>query len=345
MVNAAVVGYGYSGRAYQSYLIGLAEGLRLHAISTRDEGRQAEAKENHPDAKIYPDFDALLTDDDVDLIVLATPHDVHCDQAVMAMDAGKHLVTDKIMCMNASEAEEMIAARDRNNVLLSVFHNRRWDWDYLTVRKAIDDGLLGEPYLFKVGIMRYGSPRGWRGDLAQSGGILFDWPAHFVDQALLLAGAPVESVYCDVIFRDHWPIDIGNYGTMLIRFANGIRYQIEIGNLSAIGIPRWFVAGDLGTLSKPGLDPQEPFLRLGLIEDAKEPPEDRARVVTYRNGDPEERILDSVKGSWKDYYQNISDVLNQGAELIVTPEQVLKTMRVYDAAMAAAESGQTVSLN
>ncbi len=345
MINAAVVGYGYSGRAYQSYLIRLADGLRLHAVSTRDEGRQAEARENHPETKIYSNFEALLEDDDVDLVVLATPHNVHCEQAIHAMNAGKHLVTDKIMCMNAAEAEQMIAARDRNNVLLSVFHNRRWDWDYLTVRKAIEDGLLGQPYLFKVGIMRYGCPRGWRGSLEQSGGILFDWPAHFVDQALMVVDSPVESVYCDVIYGDHWPIDIGNYGSIFLRFANDVRYQIEIGNLSAIGIPRWFVAGDLGTLSKPGLDPQEPFLRLGLIEDAKEPPEDRARVASHRNGEPEELILDSVRGSWKDYYQNISDVLNEGADLLVTPEQVLKAMQVYDAAMASAESGQTVSLD
>lgn len=344
MINVGVVGYGYSGRAYQSYLVSLADGLRLHAISTRDEGRQAEAKEQYPDAKIYGDMDALLSDDDVDLVVLATPHNVHCEQAVQAMDAGKHLVTDKIMCMDAAAAETMIAARDRNEVLLSVFHNRRWDWDYLTVRKAIEDGLLGEPYLFQVAIMRYGCPRGWRGNKAESGGILFDWPAHFVDQALLLVDAPVERVYCDVVYGRNWPIDIGNYGTIFINFANGVRYQIEIGNLATIAKPRWYVAGELGTLSKPGLDPQEPFLRLGLIEDAEEPPEDRARVVTHRSGEPKEMILDSVQGSWKNYYQNISDVLNKGAELIVTPEQVLKAMRVYDAAMSSAESGESVRL-
>ena len=344
MINAAVVGYGYSGRAYQSYLIGLADGLRLHAVSTRAEERQNEARENHPDVKIYGDLDTMLEDDDVELVVLATPHNVHCDQAVRAMDAGKHVVTDKIMCMDAAEAERMMAARDRNDVVLSVFHNRRWDWDYLTVQKVIADGLLGDPYLFQVAIMRYGSPRGWRGDRIESGGILFDWPAHFVDQALQLVDAPVERVFCDIVYRDHWPIDIGNYGSIYLIFANGVRYQIEIGNLATIAKPRWYVAGDLGTLSKPGLDPQEPFLRLGLIEDAKEPPKDRTRVVTRRSGEAEELVLDSVQGSWKNYYQNISDVLNKGAELIVTAEQVLKTMRVYDAAMASADTGQSVPL-
>ena len=145
MINAAVVGYGYSGRAFQSYLISLADGLNLYAISTRDSERQQQAREAYPNAEIYGNLDELLADDAVDLVVIATPHDSHCEIAIRAMDAGKNVVTDKIMCMNALEARSLIAVRDRNDVMLSVFHNRRWDWDYLTLKKAVADGLLGEP--------------------------------------------------------------------------------------------------------------------------------------------------------------------------------------------------------
>ena len=342
MINAAVVGYGYSGRAFHSYLIGLADGLDTYAISTRDPGRQGVAREAHPEARIYPDLHSLLRDDRVDLVVFATPHDTHRDLAVQAMDAGKHVVTDKVMAMNAQEAEEMIAASRRNNVMLSVFHNRRWDWDYLTVRKAISDGLLGDPYLFQVGIMRYGKPGGWRGSKAHSGGILYDWPAHFVDQALQLVESEVESVFCDIRYRDTWDTDIGNYAKLLIRFRNGILYQIEIGNLAAVNIPRWYVVGDMGGLVKYGLDPQEGPMREGNIEAAEENREDCARVVTMAQGEPKELVLDSVRGSWKSYYQNISDVLNKGADLAVKPEEALQTMRVYDAAMKSAETGEVV---
>ena len=342
MINAAVVGYGYSGRAFHTYLIGLAEGLRLYAISTRDPERQKRASADHPEARIYSDFDQVLADYQVQLVVLATPHNTHHGLAVRAMDAGKHVITDKVMCMNAREAEDMIAASQRNKVMLSVFHNRRWDWDYLTVRKVIDDGLLGKPYLFEAAILHYGRPRGWRAVKAQSGGILYDWPAHFVDQALQLVPAEAESVFCEAKYRDTWPIDIGNYAKLLIRFANDVLYQIEIGNLAAIDKPRWYVLGDQGALIKYGLDPQEGPMNARNIDAAEEDPAVRARVRTLVHGQMEELVMDSIRGTWKSYYQNISDVLNRGAELIVKPEQVYKAMRVFDAAMRSAEIGQVV---
>jgi scyllo-inositol 2-dehydrogenase (NADP+) len=344
MINVAVVGYGYSGRAFHSYLTGLAEGLRLYAISTRDPERQEMASTHHPEARIYADFDQVLADDQVRLVVLATPHNTHRDLAIRAMDAGKHVVTDKVMCMNAREAEEMIAASRRNKVMLSVFHNRRWDWDYLTVRKVIKDGLLGQPYLFEAGILHYGRPRGWRAVKAQSGGILYDWPAHFVDQALQLVPAEAASVFCEVKYRDTWPIDIGNYAKLLIRFANDVLYQIEISNLATIDKPRWYVLGDQGALIKYGLDPQEGPMNARDIDAAEEDPANRARVRTMAHGHMEELTIESVKGTWKSYYQNISDVLNRGAELVVKPEQVYKAMCVFDAAMRSAETGQVVKL-
>jgi scyllo-inositol 2-dehydrogenase (NADP+) len=344
MVHAAVVGYGYSGRAFHSYLIGLAPGLDLYAISTRSPEHQRAAAADHPQAKIYGRMEDMLRDAQVGLVVIATPHDTHRDLAIAAMERGKHVVVDKIMCMNACEARDMIEASERNGVMLSVFHNRRWDWDYLTVKQVIAAGTLGAPYLFEAAIMRYGAPHGWRGSRARSGGILYDWPAHFVDQALQLVPAPVESVFCEIKYRATWEVDIGNYAKLLIRFANDVLYQIEIGNLALADKPRWYVLGDRGSLVKYGLDPQEGPMREGNIDAAAEDPAYRARVCTLVDGQPTERIVDSVRGSWKAYYQNISDVLNHGAELIVKPEQVYQAMRVYDAAMRSAQSGQVVTL-
>ena len=344
MVNAAVVGYGYAGKHFHSYLIGLAPGIELYAISTRNAERRHAAAGDHPEAKIYSGIDELLRDDKVDLVVIATPHDTHRDLAIQAMDAGKHVIVDKVMSMNAGQAREMIEASERNGVMLSVFHNRRWDWDYLTVKKVIEDGLLGDPYLYEAAIMRYRKPGGWRAVKAQSGGILYDWPAHFVDQALQLVPAEVESVFCEIKYRDTWGIDIGNYAKLLIRFSNDVLYQIEIGNLAAVDKPRWYVAGDRGALIKYGLDPQEGPMRAGDIDAATEDPADRARVRTVARGEMEELVIDSVEGSWKSYYGNISDVLNSGAELVVKPQEVYQAMRVYDAAIASAETGQAVAL-
>ncbi len=342
MINTAVIGYGYAGRAFHSYLIGLEEGLNLYAIATRNAERREAAREAYPNAKMYQTIDEVIADDAIELVVLATPHDTHAELAIKAMDAGKHLVTDKIMAMNAAEADAMIAAGERNDVMLSVFHNRRWDWDYLTVKKVIADGLLGTPYLFQVGIMRYGAPGGWRGIKKHSGGILYDWPAHFVDQALLFGDAPVESVYCDIHYNTKWDTDIGNYGNLIIKFENDMRYQIEISNLSMAEKPRWYVVGDEGGLIKYGLDPQEGPMREGDIDSAEEDPANYAKVWTAAGGERRELVVESVRGSWKSYYKNIADVLNDGAELVVKPEEMRNVMKVYDAAMESAETGQTV---
>ena len=344
MKNVAVIGYGYAGRCFHAYLVGLAEGLNLYAIATRNPERREAAGKAYPNVKLYETIDQVVADKNVDLVVLATPHDTHAELAIRAMDGGKHVVTDKIMCMNAQEADAMIAASKRNNVMLSVFHNRRWDWDYLTVKKVIADGLLGTPYLFQVAIMRYGAPRGWRGVKAQSGGILYDWPAHFVDQALQFVDARVQTVFCDIHYSKRLETDIGNYANLLIKFENDVRYQIEIGNLAKVEKPRWYVLGDLGGLIKFGLDPQEQPMVAGNIDTAKEDPSTYAKVRTQVGGQQQERTLESVKGSWKSYYQNISDVLDKGADLVVKPEQVKRAMQVYDAAMRSSETGEAVQL-
>ena len=344
MINVGIVGFGLAGRYFHAYLIDLAEGLKVYAISTRNLERQQAAAEVYPDVKIYATLDEMLLDDGVDLIVIATPHDTHRDFAIKAMAAGKHVVTDKIMCMNVTEAREMIEASEQNSVMLSIFHNRRWDWDYLTVQKVIADGLLGDPYLFQVAIMRYSEPRGWRAVGGESGGILFDWPAHFVDQALQLIPAPVESVYCTIQYRDKFDSDIGNYAKLLLNFSNGVLYEIEISNLAGFAKPHWYVLGDQGSLIKYGLDPQEGPMKAGDIDAAAEDPAERARVWTTVKGEAEEMVIDSVRGSWKAYYQNISDVLNHGADLAVKPAEVYQAMRVYDAAMTSAQTGQVVRL-
>lgn len=340
MINVGVVGYGYAGKCFHCYLSRLADGLNLHAVSSRDPIRREAAQKDYS-VKTYASLDEMLDDGKVDLIILATPHNTHAELAIKAMNAKKHLITDKVMCMNAKEADAMIYASKQNNVLLSVFHNRRWDWDYLTVKKVIAEGLIGEPFLFESAIFGYGPPRGWRGKKAESGGILYDWGAHLIDQAVQLLDAKIRSVYCQIVDKSHWKnIDIGNYVKLLITCNDGTLFQVEVSNLARADRPRWYILGTLGSMVKYGRDPQEGPMVQGNIDAASEPPEHRSRIRTEVNGSASELVIDSVKGSWKSYYQNISDSLNKGAELAVKPESVRKDMVLLDAAMRSVESGE-----
>ena len=141
MIRTVVVGHGLAGRAFHCPLIRRQPGLELHGIVARDPTVRAEAVAlwGH-EVRGYADLDEALADPAVDLVVIATPHDSHAELAVRALDAGKHCVVDKVMALTTADADRMIAARDRSGCMLSVFHNRRWDWDFLTVKKRARPG-------------------------------------------------------------------------------------------------------------------------------------------------------------------------------------------------------------
>ena len=160
--NAVVVGYGFAGRCFHAYLVGITADLNLYGVvSGRPEAR--EEVRSQLGVKAFERFEEALVDLNVDLVVLATPNDLHAPQAIAAMEAGKHVVTDKPMCLNLREADDMIAASRRTGRLLSIFQNRRWDGDYLTVRKVLEEGLIGDPYYIEMAWQQYGPPRTWRG--------------------------------------------------------------------------------------------------------------------------------------------------------------------------------------
>ncbi|MBW3622404.1 MAG: Gfo/Idh/MocA family oxidoreductase [Armatimonadetes bacterium] len=339
-VKVGIVGYGYAGRAFHSYLVGLADGLELAAISTRDSERRAQA-ETQQGVRTYEQPSELFNNPDIDLIVLATPHSTHRDLTVEALDAGKHVVVDKVMALTVRECDDMIAAAERTGKLLSVFHNRRWDGDYLTVKQAIESGILGRPLNIEGGIYGYGTPRSWRGIREQMGGILYDWGAHLVDQALLLGGSPVEWVQAVSQF-EHPETDIESWARCQIRFRNGLMYAVEITNRARLGKPRWYVMGEKGTLVKEGLDPQEAAMNRKEIEKARWPEEHRARVQTEIEGMVMNLTLDTIPGDWRKFYQNIADVLLKGEELAVKPEQVRRAVAVLEAARRSADTGRRI---
>lgn len=344
MIGVGVVGYGYAGRVFHSALVERAPGLALRAVMARDPARREQAARERGVAT-YASLDELVAAPGVDLVVIATPHDTHATLAVAALEAGKHVVVDKPLAITLAEADRMVDAAGRTGRMLSVFHNRRWDWDYLTVKQVLAAGLIGKPYLFETAVLNYRIPRPtWRSSAATMGSLMHDWGAHLVDHALQLVQVPVARVYCRVARPRPVPA-IGNYARLDLTFADGTLYAVETGNLVRVPKPRWYVVGDEGTLVKHGLDPQErAFLRTGNPDDAAELPEEQARVTTVAAGLPAELVVDSTKGSWAGYYANVSAHLNEGAPLAVTADQAREVIRVLDAAMRSAASGEVVEL-
>src|ERR1700722_265133 len=217
MIRTVVVGHGLAGRAFHCPLIRRQPGLNLHGIVARDELVRSQALELWgQDVRGYSDLDDALSDPDVDLIVIATPHDSHADLAVRALESGKHCVVDKVMALTTDDADRMIAARERSGRVLPVFHNRRWDWDSLTVKDLLQKGVIGRPILFESSVCRYAPPRSWRGRADAAGTILHDWGAHLVDQALQLGLGPCRRLTAWLTPAPWENVDSGGHGRIML---------------------------------------------------------------------------------------------------------------------------------
>jgi scyllo-inositol 2-dehydrogenase (NADP+) len=331
MIQTVVVGHGLAGRAFHCPLIRRQPELNLHGVVARDARVRAEAAELWG-ARCYASLDEALADEAVRLVVVATPHNTHAEIAISALEAGKDCVVDKVMSLTTAEADAMIAARDRSGRMLTVFHNRRWDWDFATIKELLGQGLIGKALLFESAVCRHSMPRTWRGKVDEAGTILHDWGAHLVDHALQLGLGPCRRLAA-WIFDSPWEgIDSGGHGRIVMEFDAAI-FQAETSRICRIDRPRWWIVGTDGGFVKYGIDPQEEALRAGDIDRASEP-EAHQGILRRSLGSSEvvESRIPSIRAHWDGYYANVAAHLLHHAPLAVTAEQGREVVRVLEAA-------------
>lgn len=336
-LNSVVVGHGLAGRSFHAPLIVRQPDLRLHGFVSRSAESRAEASAIWG-VRAYEGLDDALNDPEVHLVVLATPHDLHAAQAVRVLEAGKHCVVDKVMALSGAEADAMLAARDQSGRMLSVFHNRRWDWDYLTLKQVLASGAIGRLLVVESSVCRFAPPRTWRGRAAEAGTILHDWGAHLIDQALGLGLGPCRRLTAWLTPAPWEGVDSGGHGRIVLEFDDTL-VSLETSRVCRLDRPRWWALGTMGGFVKIGLDPQEDALRAGRLDSASEPPGHKAVIRREaRDGAVIEEPVETVRGSWGAYYDNIADHLLRGAPLAVTAEAGREVVRVLDAAVRASQT-------
>jgi scyllo-inositol 2-dehydrogenase (NADP+) len=344
MINTVVVGHGLAGRSFHCPLIRRQALLRLYGIVARDPGVRSEALRFWGDhVHGYAHLEQALDDPAVDLVVIATPHDSHADLAVRALDASKHCVVDKVMALTTADADRMIAARDRAGRMLSVFHNRRWDWDFLTVKDLIQRGPIGKPLVIESSVCRYAPPRNWRGSFAAAGTILHDWGAHLVDQAFQLRLGPCRRLAAWLTPAPWEGVDSGGHGRISLEFDE-VLFHVESSRVCRLDRPRWWVVGTEGGFVKYGIDPQEEALRSGDIDRASEPPENEGKLrLSTVDGPIQECRIPTIKGHWDAYYQNIAEHLCDGRPLAVSAEEAREVVRLLEAAVISSREHAIVT--
>ncbi|WNO74384.1 Gfo/Idh/MocA family oxidoreductase [Streptomyces sp. AM8-1-1] len=353
-LRVGLVGYGLAGSVFHAPLIAATEGLVLDTIVTSNPERQEQARAEFPDVRFVATPDELWAHaGELDLVVIASPNKTHVPVATAALEAGLSVVVDKPIAGTAAEARELAALAEARGLLLSVFQNRRWDNDFLTLRKLIADGSLGEVQRFESRFERW-RPQlkgGWResGDPQEIGGLLYDLGSHLVDQALTLFG-PVTRVYAESDLRR--PGAKADDDTFFaLTHANGVRSHLYASATTAQLGPRFRVLGSAAGYVKYGLDPQEADLRDGKRPDTHKPwgVEDESQwgrlgggeSPLTGGGDP----VETLPGDYPAYYAAVADALRNGTPPPVTAEQAAAALEVLEAARRSAREGVTVEVS
>lgn len=336
-VRVALIGYGKAGHIFHGGVIRTVPELLLQGAVTANPERQAKARAAGI-ASVYAEPDQTFADPAIDLVVIATPHETHSALAIRALAAGKHVVVDKPFAMDPESCQRMEAAAREHRRLLTCYHNRRWDGDWLTLRSVADGGALGEARWLEMAWQGWGAQAGWRGADRDGGGRFLDLAPHLVDQACQLFGLAVERVWCRT---DHAlpgsPVD--SEALAVLCFAGGRTATIDCSSLAAVKKPRYLLRGTAGSFIKYGFDPQEAALIAGSILGAAEAPELRGEIHTP---DGVRRSVPTIPGRWGSYYANIAGVLLRGEQPAVTLEQVRTVVAVVDAARRSARTGEAV---
>ncbi|MGY3967822.1 oxidoreductase [Aeromonas enteropelogenes] len=339
-LNAALVGYGFAGKTFHAPFLGTTPGLRLSWVVSRD---AAKVRADLPDCRVGS-LEEVLSDNTVDLVVIATPNDTHAPLARQALLAGKHVVIDKPFALDLAEAKALVELAEKQQRLLSIFHNRRWDGDFLTVRRLLAEGTLGQIAQFESHFDRYRPevrPRG-RAAGGPGSGLWFDLGPHVLDQALQLFGLP-DWLQADLagqrpgsLSDDYFHVVLG-YGEM--------RVVLHGSCLVSATMPRFIIHGSAGSFIKFGMDVQEEQLKLG-----KRPPaadwgvdSEPGQLSRILDGQLQQELVAGEAGDYGAYYRGVcAAILGEGANPVPAGE-ALTVMALLDLVRESHSSGKRLA--
>lgn len=351
----AVIGYGGMGSFHVTRIFDIIPSIKVVGIWDVQEERRNLAKSFGLIG--YESLDECLADPQTDLILVATPNDYHKDLSIRALRAGKNVVCEKPVAMNAAELMEIMDVAKETGKVFTVHQNRRWDKDFVIVKKVIEDKTIGTPYVFESRVQ--GSKRvlsGWRGVKKNGGGMLLDWGVHMLDQLMWMIKSPVVSVRAELF--EVYSNDVDDNCRLHIQFENGIVAMVQVDTNCFINQARWHVMCTDGTLiindwSCNGrmvrlLDNKELEWTSEIVYTEAGP----TRTMAPRPRETTEEIeLPVVNPSWSDFYNNICAVIDSktngsnDVELIVKPEEALRVMKVIDLLFESAKTGQSIKCN
>jgi len=350
VLNIGMLGFGMAGRIFHAPIIKSLPCLNLAKVASSNKSTAELIGKLYPNTKVVVDANLILEDKDIDIIVVATPNTSHVEYATKALEANKHVIVEKPFTITAAEADKLIKLAKEKNLVLSVHQNRRWDSDFLTVKKVIDSNLLGELVEYEAHYYRFRNlikENSWREEAEFGSGVLYDLGSHLIDQALSLFGLPLE-VSADLrVQRRHGKAT--DYFHLVLNYDK-LRVVLRSGSLVREPLPHFILSGNEGSFVKYGMDVQEAALKAGITPNQDEnwgvePVELHGTINTSVNGLHIRGIVESERGDYRRYYENVYNAILDKEELIVKPEEARNTIHIIELAMESNAKKQRIKLD
>lgn len=344
-IKTAILSFGLSGKAFHAPFIDLHKGFELCGIWERTKSESAGL---YPGASIYRSLEEILSDDTIELVVVNTPTSTHFEYTRKVLAAGKHAVVEKAFTTTTAEAIELKKMADEKHLVLSVFQNRRWDSDFKTVRKIVEEGWLGEIMEAEIHFDRYKqelSPKPHKETPAPGAGILNDLSPHLIDQSLQLFGMP-DAVFADLrITRPGSQVD--DYFEILLYYPV-LRVRLKSGYQVREPFPAYVIHGRLGSFLKSRADQQEAELVAGrkpnLTDWGTEPAEEQGLLHTEKNGEVIRKKVPTLQGNYYDYYEGIYQAIRNHKPIEVSAEDGIRVMQIIDACVKSSAQRKVIDL-
>ena len=322
-LHTGVVGYGGAFNMGRLHLTSMAKNkwMEVAAVCELDPARRAVATEDFPGIKTYGSVGNMLRGADLDLVTIITPHNTHAKLAVQCLSAGVNVVCEKPLAITSAEVKQMLSAAKKKKVMISPFHNRRWDGDFVVLRDLIrKEKIIGRVFRIEAGFYGYGEQgTWWRSNKKISGGAIYDWGAHFTDWILNIVPEQVDWVSGYQVKNKEWKkYDNEDHSEYTLRFKSGCTATLTMSNLSMSPRPRWRVLGERGSIEDIG---------------------GKYLVKTIVNGRQMNTEVPFAESNWDAYYENVYRHLMGRAKLVITPESAGRVIGVLEAANISAARG------
>lgn len=339
-----IVGFGGMGNWHRE-LIDSIDGLKVAGIYDIKESRVKYAQEEG--IKAYESLDELLKDERIDLVLVSTPNDLHKPIAIKVMKAGKNVVSEKPVTLSSSDLQEMMDASKETGMFFTVHQNRRWDEDFLTMKKIYDERCLGDVFRIESRVQgSRGIPGDWRQEKEHGGGMVLDWGVHLLDQILLMMGdTKLKTIYATETHITNQLVDDGF--TAELKFENGVEVLVEVGTNNFVTLPRWYMLGVNGTAVIEDWNLKgEIVCAAGINETDVVPIRTAAGLTKTMAPRREENIrkqeLPIVKSDIRDFYRNVMKVIDKKEEPKIKLPEVMRVMKLMEAIFESSKEHKVV---